>query len=245
MYLTIELTSRVFLLTPHSLLLTPHSSLAAIPDLGLLVVKLLAVVGGVAVGAFGCGVFLKLMARLIVRQKVPRSMLGVTRLLGGIAGGLLVWAWVFSIGGQGGMGGSGGGWWPFGQGGGKGPGEVEPQAQAPPPVEKPEPPELPPPASAVLTIDMLGGARVRDQRFYVIDHAPPRTWDELRAALAARKQQDPALRAIDVRIFKDSVDQGNPAVTELVRWAQANGLTPRLSILPENMPQETPADPKK
>ena len=109
--------------TPYSLLPTPYSLFAAIgvPDLGLLVVQVLAVVGGVAVGAAGSGLFLKLMARLVVRQKnVPRLVLAGARVAGGIAAGLLVWAWVFSPGGQGGMGGSGGGWWPFGQGGGKG-----------------------------------------------------------------------------------------------------------------------------
>src|SRR5213082_2515815 len=99
----------------------PRSLLAAVgvPDLGMLVVQVLAVVGGVAVGAAGCGLFLKMMARFTLGQKnVPRPVMTATRALGGLAAGLLVWAWVFNVGGQGGMGGSGGGWWPFGQGGG-------------------------------------------------------------------------------------------------------------------------------
>jgi hypothetical protein len=218
--------------TRYCVLSTQYASFAAIPDLGLLVIKLLAVVGGVAVGAAVCGMFLKLAAKLMLRRNAPRSMLGVTRLLGGIAGGLLVWAWVFSIGGQGGMGGSGGGWWPFGQGGGKGAGEAERRTEPMTPTEPPaEPPAIA--GTETLTITMLGGARVRDQRFYQIDQEPARTWPELRSVLEQRKA---SLRDLDIKIYKDSVDRDNPAVTELIQWAKDNGITPRLSLVDERMP---------
>src|SRR5438105_4817405 len=91
-----------------------------IPDLGLMLVKLLAVVGGAAVGAVGCPWFARLLVRFTTGQKLPARVVTAFRVMGGLALGLLVWTWVFSVGGEGGMGGSGGGWWPFGQGGGKG-----------------------------------------------------------------------------------------------------------------------------
>lgn len=219
----------------------PYSFLLAVSvsDFGLLIVQLLAVVGGAAIGAVGCGLFLKVTARVVVRQKnVPRPVMRATHALGGLAAGLLVWAWVFSVGGQGGMGGSGGGWWPFGQGGGKGSAVAkQPADKDATPQKKTEPPTEPPrTGSDVVQVMMLGGTRVRDQRFYVLDHEAPRTWDELRQALAERKKQNPQLRDIQVVIYKDSVDRDNPAVTELTRWAKENGFTPSVAFLDQNLP---------
>ena len=226
-------------MTEHLSTSPPYCLLAlAVPDVGQFIVKVLAVVGGVAVGAAGCGLFLKLMARLVVRQKtVPRPVLAATRVLGGIAVGLLVWAWVFNPGGQGGMGGSGGGWWPFGQGGGKGDAVAKKAADQEPAPQKSAPaPESARSGGEALRVTMLGGPRVRDQRFYVLGQDAPRNWDELRQAVAERKRQNPDLRDLDVVIYRDSVDRDNPAVTELTRWAQENGLTPRVSFLDQNLP---------
>lgn len=210
----------------------------AVPDVGQFMIKVLAIFGGVAAGALACGLFLQLAARFVLRlKKVPGPVLATTRVLGGIAVGLLVWAWVFSPGGEGGMGGSGGGWWPFGQAGGKGDAvATRPAAQEVTP-KKTEPAAEPPrSAGEALRVTMLGGPRVRDQRFYVLGEDPPRNWDELRQAIADRKQQNPALGQIDVVIYRNSVDRDNPAVTELTRWAQENGLTPRVSFLDQNLP---------
>lgn len=206
----------------------------SVPDLGLFLIKILAVVGAAVVGAIGVGLCLSLSAKWFLRSKVPRPILLVTRVLGGLIAGTLVWMWVFSIGGQGGLGGSGGGWWPFGQGGGPGAAPVEPTKTQPITTTAPsEPSEKRSPA---VVIHILGGARVIDQRFYRIDQEAPRNWTELRQELIERKQRDPGLRELDIFIYNDSVDRDNPAVTTLEKWAKENGLTPKLSSPTRNAP---------
>src|SRR4051794_7417814 len=115
-----------------------------IPDVGLFLVKVLAVIGGAAVGAFAFPRFSGLLVRFVTRQKLPPRVAAAFRVLGGLAVGLLVWTWVFSVGGEGGMGGSGGGWWPFGQGGGKGTVAEKPAESAPQPTKEPVAPAATP-----------------------------------------------------------------------------------------------------
>ncbi len=209
-----------------------------IPDFGLLVVKVLAVVGGVAVGALGCGWFAKLIVRVVTHQKLPPRMVTGFRILGGLAMGLLIWTWVFSAGGVGGMGGSGSGWWPFGQAGGKGV-ALEKQVVAPPPPPpqaQAEPPQ--PEKTDILAVRMLGGARVKEQRFYVLEDEGPRDFADLQKAIEERKQKQPTLGRLDILIYSDSVDRDNPAVTELARWAREKGLQTRLSIVNEKSPEK-------
>lgn len=197
-----------------------------IPDLGLFVVKLLAIVGGVAVGALGCGWFVKLAVRVVTGQKVPQRIVTGFRALGGVTLGFLIWTWVFSAGGEGGIGGSGGGWWPFGQSGGKGAVVQKPGPETS--VEPKKEPEPPPEKTDVLAIQLLGGARVKEQRFYTLDREPPRNLPELQRAVEERKQKQPALGRLDILIYSDSVDRDNPAVTELARWAREQGFQTRL-----------------
>lgn len=200
-----------------------------IPDLGMLIVKCLAVLGGTAVGAYGGGLFIKLAARFF-RQKPPPKVVRLTRMMGGLALGLLVYAWVFGSGGEGGMGGAGGGWWPFGQKGGKGnvvakPGETS--------TTTPEP-SVTNTGVESLTVTMLGGERVLEQRFYLIGSDPPRNLPAVRDVISARTKQNANLKQLDIVIYKDSVDRDNPAVTVLVQWARDNGLTPRISFVDRN-----------
>lgn len=203
-----------------------------IPDIGLMLVKLLAVVGGIAVGAIGLPWFFKLVVRVMTGQKLPPRVMKTFRVLGGLAIGLLIWTWVFSSG-EGGLGGSGGGWWPFGQGGGKG--TATQKAVEAPATPKKEP-VAPTPTAESVPIHLLGGSRVHEQRFYVLDHDPPRNLAELTKALEERKQSRPALDRLDILIYKDSVDHSNPAVTELIRWAQEHGFQTRQSIIEQNAP---------
>src|SRR5216684_7787596 len=94
----------------------------AMLDIGTWAVRILAVVGGVAVGGFGTGWLVKVLARPVTVKKLPTPLLRISRISGGLVVGLIVAAWVFNLGGTGGIGGSGGGWWPFGQGSGSGTG---------------------------------------------------------------------------------------------------------------------------
>ena len=83
-------------------------------DLGLLVMKWLAVAGGAAVGAVLFGLLGKGLNKVLTRRPASRPVMLLTRGLGAVLVGALVWGWVFGLGSPGGFGGTGGGWWPFG-----------------------------------------------------------------------------------------------------------------------------------
>src|SRR5262245_57416086 len=90
-------------------------------DLGLQVLKVLAVMGAFSLGWGGLGGVVKLCARLLTRgRQVPRPLLFLVQALGGTALGLAVALWVYSSGGSGpGLGGL------FGRGTGEGTGKGE------------------------------------------------------------------------------------------------------------------------
>ena len=88
-------------------------------DLGMHVIKWLAVAGGAAVGWLASGLLLRLLVRLSLRRSVPRKALLPVRTLGALALGLAVWIWVSS---PGGLGPGLGGWLGLGGSGGQPPG---------------------------------------------------------------------------------------------------------------------------
>ncbi|HLJ95769.1 MAG TPA: hypothetical protein VKU02_21515 [Gemmataceae bacterium] len=200
-------------------------------DLGMQILKGLAVVGGAAVGWLGCGFLLRLIVWLSLQRSTPRKVLVPIRALGGLTLGLAVWVWAFASGGRGpGL----GGWFGSGQTGGPSasaptePGPTSTPATQPetarPPV--PEPPLAQ--ASDTLRIEILGGARVKDERFYLLEgEKEPRTLTELRKIIQARRQEPdkPPLRGIVILIYAASVARDHPAVKTLVKWAEGNGLS--------------------
>lgn len=195
--------------------------ISPLPDPVMAAMKMLAVLGGVTLGAIAFDLLARLIHRRFSSKPTPRPAKILMRILGGALLGGLVWLWVFSSG-QGGFGGSGGGWWPFGQGGHKGPpgdANATVKDKAPPGKGKAEP----------LPIHILGGQRVVDERFYVIDTDPPRTWSEAQTAILDRQHKNPDLKEIEIFIYTDSVDRENPAVTALEKWARGVGLTPKLT----------------
>jgi hypothetical protein len=207
-----------------------------IPDLGLLLVKVLAVAGAAAVGWFGGGLFWRFACRLLFHRPLPATPLFLMRSLSALAVGLLIWFWVFSPAGAGGLGG-GGGWWPFGGRGGQSGPEITGTAdntatqKASKEEVKAKQREKEDKKTKGLSVRMLGGRRVVEQKFYLMeDEAEPRTLAELKEAIEAQRGQNPALTTLTIILFPDSVDQANPAVTELKSWAEANGLTVTLSF---------------
>jgi hypothetical protein len=216
-----------------------------IPDVGLLLVKCLAVLGGAAVGAVIFPLVLIVAARLVRVRNVPRPVKIIAALVGAIVVGFLVFAWVFGAGGQGGFGGAGGGWWPFGQYGGVGSdvgrdGDKSTKDVRPPDTDKgpkdakdSSPTEQPP---EVPKVHVLGGARVVEQRFFILDAGMPVTFEGLTAALRKRLGSSPRPREVEVILYKDSIDRDNPAIAELEKWITAQGLTPKLSLPDSNAP---------
>ncbi len=206
-----------------SLLTTHHSPLTfmfAMLDIGTLAVRILAVVGGVAVGGFGTGWLVKVLARPVTVKKLPTPLLRISRILGGLVVGLIVAAWVFNLGGTGGIGGSGGGWWPFGQSGGAG---TTNPTNFPDGAKTPVQPKTES-AANTLRIHMEGGVQAeKDNRFYRIEGEPARTWAEMEQVLAERKKTDPSL-VLEIVISKGSVDEQSEAVHELKAWAKRNSV---------------------
>jgi hypothetical protein len=195
------------------------NSLFALLDVGMLAVRILAVLGGVLVGGFGTGWLVKVLAKTVAFKNLPTPLLRASRILGGLVVGLIVAAWVFNLGGTGGIGGSGGGWWPFGQAGGSGTSDARSQDGAAATSQpKPEP------ASKALRIRMLGGQDAeKDQRFYQIEGDQSRTWTELEKILVERKKNDPSL-VLEIVIAKGSVDEQSEAVQTLKNWAKKNSV---------------------
>lgn len=197
----------------------------AILDVATLVVRLLAVVGGVAAGGLITGWLVKGLVKSLAFKSTPNSLLRISRVLGGLIVGLVVAAWVFNLGGTGGIGGSGGGWWPFGQAGGSGTSNVSGSGDSKtPPQPKPDP------NAKTLRIRMRGGLEAeKDQRFYLIEEDQPLTWTELEKVLA-EKQKDNQPLVIAVVIAKKSVDEQNQAVQVLKNWAKENSVAVKMEF---------------
>jgi hypothetical protein len=133
---------------------------------------------------------------------------------------LVAAAWVFNLGGTGGIGGSGGGLRLFGGSGTSsqsGSGDSKAPAQ-------PEPD----PNAKTFRVLMRGGLEAeKDQRFYLIEGDQPLTWTELEMVLAERKKTDSSL-VIEIVISKGSVDEQSEAVQELKNWAKKNEVAIKL-----------------
>ncbi len=223
---------------------------AAVPslgmvDLGLQILKVLAVIGGATVGGLGSGWLLRFGAKVLVHRPVPPLLARLVQLLGAVLLGWAVWLWVYGLGGSGwGMGGGIGG-----LGSGVQPGTnaqkaassgSQPEAR----VEiTPDKPTATTPesgvGSAILRVEMLGGARVREQRFYRLEgETEARTFTQLRQAIAERRQQKPqsVMKSIDIVIYENSVSKDHPAVKDLEKWARENDLTPMLSFPQRELP---------
>jgi hypothetical protein len=93
-----------------------------------------------------------------------------------------------------------------------------------------------PAAPTVLRVHLLGGPRVQERRFYVIDHQPPRTWDELLDAIAQQRKQEPGLDTIEIVIHPDSVDRETDAVRRLETWAREHNLRTTMSFPSDKAP---------
>jgi hypothetical protein len=190
-------------------------------DLGLFVLKVLAVAGAAAIGALLVGVIVQLAARLMSTRPVPRPVLILVRVLGAVAAGLAVWLWVFGPGGPGGLGG-GGGWWPFGgkgQSGAAGTGSSTGSAKAP--ATQPALKER----RDTLTITMRGGPEPdRDQKFYVLQGEAPRDLEETERAILEWRRTNPELKFLKIVTADTSVANDHPAVRRLKEWAREQGL---------------------
>jgi hypothetical protein len=183
-------------------------------------VKIIAVVFGVLGGGFIGNIIGPWIAR--TRRGQSGSLVG-----GAVLGGLVMWLAVSQ---------SGGGGFGFGGGGtglGTGTGTGKDHASAKDSTEKDGKGV---PGVKSVEIDVLGGDRVREQRFYVVDQGKPMTRPELEKAILERKHENPALKDIEIRLYTDSVAKDSEAVTWLEDWATRQGFAPKLKLVPKPAP---------
>jgi hypothetical protein len=196
----------------------------AVIDVGMNLLKILAVAGGATVGGIGGGLLLRLIAKVSFGRKTPRVPLRIVQALGATGIGVFVYYWAFNSGGSG-LGGDGATF------GGKGQGtslstdlDADKTKQD---AGKADLQEKAPAGAAVVRVEMLGGPRVKGDRFYMLDgEKEAKNLAELREAIRAQQQKDKVtIERIDIVIYEDSVAPDHPAVRDLEKWAKQNNLT--------------------
>lgn len=185
-------------------------------------VKILAIAGGAAVGAFAIGWLVQMLATTF-GQKVPPFVLGMVRLGAGLACGVIVAFWMFGAGG--GLGGGSGGGGIFGGAGtGKGKATEQPAATGQQSTGKPgtgTPGQGGAADMMVLQIlgnddlrrfaDVLGPSDNYSKRYRFEKDGQKRlfTRDVALAEIEARvKDKERPVRRLKVRTYKDSPDEG-------------------------------------
>lgn len=195
-----------------------------VPDFGAIVVNVLAVLGGAALGGFGSGWLTNLLTRSLTRRPLPPWPLKAVRLLGATAMGLAVYLLVFGSGGGFGLGGGwglgGGGSGATGSPGGTGStGTTRPAGTAS--IGAP-----------LLRVEMLGGERyVKENCFYLLEgDVEGRTLDAVRQFLEERATQGTPVKELEIVIRqKGSVARQSQQVRQLEQMARDRGIIYKVS----------------
>lgn len=202
-----------------------------VDDLGHVVVNVLAVAGGAAVGAVLASLATGFVVRRIFRRPQPPAARTIVRVLGAAAGGLAVAILLFSGFGTGwGLGG-------WGLGGGQSKGELgSARATA---SQRETPPNTAPttPPSHSVRVVMLGGDLVRKAAAYRLDgERRARTLAEVQDVIRKRMAATPPAKALDILVYDNSVARGSAPVEELEQWARQAGLTVTVVAAPGDLP---------
>ncbi|MFN4258460.1 MAG: hypothetical protein ACK4RK_04130 [Gemmataceae bacterium] len=183
-----------------------------VPDVGPLILKILAALGGGVVGA----VVTIVLVQMLCRWKLPRIPRNIAGAVGGVVLGALIWIWMSESGSLG-LGG-GAGFWPF------------PQDQAGDSKGAQQPPnaitETAPPVRRVR-IELLGGQRYPGaERYYLLEGNPqPLTLEEIARAIQELWHEEPPVRQVRfVFDAKESISEIDPAFTRLEDRLIALGL---------------------
>jgi hypothetical protein len=202
-------------------------------------IRVLAIIGGGALGAFVTGFLTQAIVRGYTGQKVPRWVVWTLRVLGGVAMGWLVYLLVFSQGNSlfGGFGGGGTGK----DGGGKdGPRATNPAVTAPKDAQPTDKDRDKDGSTAtvdkgtVLRIEVLGDAPLQklvdagrikslepERSYRLADDDPTKllTLQDVEHLIKERLKRDPPLRRLELVLYKDSPQKQVPRVAELKKWA--------------------------
>lgn len=203
--------------------------------LATLAVKCLAVAGGFLVGYFAGGAVAWALDRWVFAQKAPDQLKKAVSVASAIALAIVVALIVFGDGGNG----------LFGRGGATGDGKGTPNTAddkgktATPttpepkkddtPKKKDDTPKPPPkPTPGDVRVAILSGDDVRDGKFYTVDNDPePKTFDEFKAAITAKKNATKDELMIIFRFKKEPLSDNHPAVRRVVAWVNETKLANR------------------
>jgi len=178
--------------------------------------KILAIVGGAAVGAFLAGMLGKLGTRMLTTKPMPLWGVRVLRLFGGVAAGWLIALWVLS----------GGGWGIGGPGGpGIGANGEDPSANNKKTEDAKKSESDKPPKEEVVVIEVLGDNTLKQlgransspyEGYRIQGEEKLYTLKKLRDELLTRRKQYPGLKVRDpFELNDDSPPPSHPDVTSL------------------------------
>jgi hypothetical protein len=213
-------------------------------DVSHLPVKVLATIGGFAVGGFLGGWVFALMAKAAFNQKVPNGLAWIIRL---VSGGIFAWFVWITLAGSGPFGGLGDSLFGNGPGGNTTTKDKDTKSDKDGKDDKKTDPGVPPkekdpknkietdgPGIGVgetLRVEVLGNGpleklagerKMNLEKRYRIADAPTtlRTFEEIKKLILERRSQTPPLKKLDVVIYLDSPDRASSPVKGLVDWAQ-------------------------
>jgi hypothetical protein len=206
----------------------------ALENLSFLTVRVLAVVGGAVVGALVTSIVVWLAGKYWLRRPLPWGPKKLLRILGAIAGALLVASFLHL---------SGGGWGLFG-GGGSGTGESGDRggtAKADAPKETPSAAAAlnnVPPGTERANVTVLGGALVKGQAYYRVEGERAATdLNGVREFVRRRQEQAGGrLAAVDILIFQDSLEEKTEPVKKLRELVVDAKLKPNIVLMPGDIP---------
>jgi hypothetical protein len=89
---------------------------------------------------------------------------------------------------------------------------------------------------ATATVVVLGGERVKEQRFYVLGNDAPRNRTDLEKVLEEQKSKNEALKELEIVLYTDSVPKDSEAVTRLEEWARGHGMMPKVKLVDKPAP---------
>lgn len=186
------------------------------------VMNCLAVAGGGLAGFIVIGLAAWFLDRKLTGGKSPEGLHKTVRYVGGVIGAVIVALLVFGSG-DGGTGGDKSGGASAATGGGGSGNTVATTAKTTVPTDAPPPEELAP-KEETIRITVLGGAAVKEERFYLIEaDRTPKNLSEVKDAVALRKKGLKKPLAVEIRLG-ERTDPNNSGVLDLQGWASAEGL---------------------
>jgi hypothetical protein len=223
--------------------MTILSLLAQVPNaddvsknVGLVVIKILAVAGAGLIGGLGCGFGGQILARLLYAGKLPPPVVQILRVAGGVVAALGVAILVFS--------GTGGGGNGPGPGLGPGPGGTGSTGATTPSTTPATTPQTNPGSTPmtqpgeVLQVEVLilpSGGGIADPIYRIKGETKQYTLKELDQEIDQRKKMNKELAKLEILLYLNSPDENKQQVKELDRLARVKGLTPSITKVPRNV----------